>query len=113
MSIEVTENKALPDSAYPLSDSNKSLNRKGSVELTKSEKPTEMDYFKGARVLVYCTFGAIIISFILIVFAEWLGKGCVSDKVLAIVKDFLYPFLTLMIGYMFGRGFSNKEKTAE
>ena len=76
---------------------------------TEPAEPSPMDYFKGAKILVYCTGGAILVIFILIFISEWFGKACIYDKLLSMVKDFLYPFLTLMVGYMFGKGFSNDE----
>lgn len=72
-------------------------------------KPTAMHYFIEARQLVKWTFISMITIFILIFISEWVGKDCISGTLLSIVKDFLYPFLTLMIGYLFGKGFPNEE----
>lgn len=36
--------------------------------------------------------------------------GIKSSNALILIKDVLYPFLTLMVGYVFGKGLKKREK---
>lgn len=78
--------------------------KKGKVE--KPIDPTPQHYFDLAKTLIYITL--VIMGVLGYIAVYYPSREHVATN---IIQIFLYPFLTLMVGYVFGKGIPKKKKS--
>lgn len=93
----------------PSSTTLESQSQTGRTTSSKPEITTPYDYFALAKTLIVITICSIIgFALIIIILNYIFPSECAKNSATSIIKDYLYPFLTLLAGFIFGKGIPKK-----